>query len=84
VISFPAGANVTDAIPLLFLAAASPLNPDGVDIVLASRAACLAFAGVAGGPRCDPARLFSTPEGWFTYLGAAAALAMAPLPGCAS
>jgi hypothetical protein len=84
IIAFPAGANVTDAVPLLFLSAASSLNPDGVDIVVASRAACIAFAGVAGGPQCDPGRLFSAAEGWYTYLGTAAALAMAPVPGCAS
>ena len=86
--------NVTDAAPLLFLPAASPLNAQGQDLVLATAQACAAYAALVGSPtRCDMARLFpipsasssssSSPAAAYYYLGLASDLGMAASsPSC--
>ena len=82
IIAFPAALNVTDAAPLLFLPAGAALNGAGVDVILASRAACAAYAALGGAVQCDLARAFATDAGIMFYLGAAAALGMVPAPAC--
>ncbi len=85
VIAFPPGAGVTEAVPLTFLPAVSPLNTLGVDIIVASPSACAAFnATVGAGARCDASRLYSLPSGVFYYLGTAQALGMTAAPSCGS
>jgi len=84
VITFPAALNVTDAVPLLFLPAASPLNTAGADIILASASACTAYAALGGATQCNRARAFATDNGVMFYLGAAASLGMVPAPACGS
>ena len=83
VISFPSGANVTDAAPLMFLPAASPLNPDGLDVIVATAAACRAFAALPGSAQCA-ARTFFLEGSLYYYLGAASALGMTAAPACSS
>ena len=74
-IFFPPAANVTDAAPLLYLPASSPLNPGAEDVVVATAAACAAFAGAAGGA-CVFSQAFALNGGTYYYMGAAAALGM--------
>ena len=81
VISFPASANVSGAAPLVLLPAASPLNGYGVDIIVASPAACAAFAATAAASRCG-AFSYALPGGTYFYLGAADALGMVAAPAC--
>jgi hypothetical protein len=83
VISFPAAANVTGAAPLVFLPAASPLNAIGVDIVVASPAACAAFAAAFSASQCS-ALTYALSTGTYYYLGTAAALGMTATPSCAT
>ena len=83
VIAFPPSANVSGAAPLVLLPPTSPLNAYGVDIVLASASACAAFAANGAAAKCS-AVAYSLPGGAYYYLGAAAALGMAPAPGCAA
>ena len=82
VISFPAGANVNDAAPLVFLPTTSPLNDGGEDLVIATASACAAYAAVAPAAKCTAARTYVLPTGTYYYLGTAAALGMAATPGC--
>ena len=44
--------------PLVMLAAAAPLNPDGIDVILALPAVCDAYASLQSPHQCDQARLF--------------------------
>ena len=87
VITFPQALNVTDAVPLMFLPAASPLNTFGFDIVLATLKACAAFAATPNSPQCSLSGLVyslgSPPQPYF-FLGGADALGMAAAPGCGS
>ena len=83
VIAFPASANVADATPLVFLPAATPLNTYGVDVIVATPAACAAFAANGAAATCS-ARTFVLPGGTYYYLGTASALGMAPAPSCAA
>jgi len=80
--AFPAALNVTDAEPLLLLPAASPLNPAGADVILASASACAAYAALGSATQCSRARAFATDNGVMFLLGAAAALGMVPAPAC--
>lgn len=75
--------NVTDAAPLVVLSAAAPANAFGVDIVVATPAACAAYANAPGSPTCTSQ---SFPIGLATYffLGAADALGMVAAPACAA
>lgn len=81
VISFPPAANVSGAMPLVFVPATSPLNNVGVDIIVASPAACAAYEANGATARCD-ARSYALPDGTYYYLGTAASLGMAPAPSC--
>ncbi len=81
VIAFPSGLNVTDEVPLLILPAASPANPDSVDIVVATAAACRAFAALPGSAQCS-ARTFYAGGALYFYLGTASALGMTAAPAC--
>ncbi len=83
VISFPAAANVTGASPLVFLPAASPLNANGVDIIVASPSACAAFSANFAAAQCAP-QAYTLSTGTYFYLGTAAALGMTATPSCAS
>jgi hypothetical protein len=84
VIAFPSALNVADAVPLLFLPAGSPLNREGVDIVVATASACAAFAALPGSSQCAQARAFALPNGPYFYLGPASALGMTAAPACAA
>jgi hypothetical protein len=84
VIAFPAVLNVTDAVPLLFLPATSPLNTMGIDVILASPSACSAYATLGGSTQCSHSRAFATDAGIMFFLGTAAALGMVPAPACAA
>ena len=44
--------------PLVMLAAAAPLNADGVDVILALPGVCDAYATLQSPHQCDRARLF--------------------------
>ena len=79
---FPAAAGVTDAAPLLFLPASSPLNPSSADIVVATAGACAAFAAQAGSPTCSWGMAYSVNGGTYYFLGAAAALGMTAATQC--
>jgi len=79
---FPPALNVTEASPLLFLPASAALNTEGVDLIIASPAACAAYAAVGGPTQCNRARAFAAAGGLMFYLGAAAALGMGPAPTC--
>ena len=81
-IAFPASANVTDALPLVFLPATAPLNTFSVDVILASPSACAAYAQSASPFQCSLARAFPLPSGTYYYLATAAALGMAATPSC--
>jgi hypothetical protein len=83
IIAFPAAANVTDATPLVLLPAASPLNTYGEDIIVATAAACAAFAANGAAARCAPFT-YALSTGTYHYLGTAAALGMAATPSCAA
>ena len=83
VISFPGGANVSDNAPLMFLPAASPTNSDGVDIIVATAAACRAFAALPGSAQCT-VRTFFLDGSLYYYLGTASALGMTAAPACSS
>ncbi len=84
VIAFPPSANVGDAVPLLFVPAASPLNPEGFDIILATPSACAALVALPGSATCNQARPFSSGGALYYYLGRADALGMAAAPACAA
>ena len=85
VVAFPASANVSDAAPLVYLPASSPLNGLGVDVIVASASACAAFAATPGAAaQCSPALPFALPGGAYTYLGTAASLGMTAAPSCGS
>ena len=85
VIAFPPSANVTDAVPLLFLPASAPGNSWGEDAILATPGACAALAATPGTPPCAslPAAL-ALGGGTYRYLGLAAALGMTAAPACTS
>ena len=83
VIAFPSSANVTDATPLVFIPAASPLNSHGVDIIVASASACAAFAANRAANTCTSG-VFVLSEGTFYYLGRASALGMTAAPSCSA
>jgi len=84
VIAFPQSLNVTDTVPLLFLPSASPLNAEGVDIILASAPACAAYAALGGATQCAMGRAYAVDGAIRFFLGPAAALGMAPAPLCAA
>ena len=84
VIAFPASAALGAQAPLLLLPAASQLNAYGLDVIVASPAACAAFAATLGASQCALAQPFYLPQGTFYYLGGAAALSMTTTPSCAS
>ena len=84
VIAFPSALNVADAVPLLFLPAGSPLNREGVDIVVATASACAAFSALPDSSQCAQARAFALPGGPYFFLGPAAALGMTAAPACAA
>ena len=67
----------------MFLPAASPLNSFGVDIIVASPAACAAFAANFAASQCG-ALAYALSAGTYYYLGTAAALGMTATPSCAS
>ena len=67
--------------PLVFLPAASPLNTFGVDIVVASPAACAAFSAAFSASQCS-ALTYALSTGTYHYLGTAAALGMTATPSC--
>jgi NHL repeat len=76
--------NVTDAAPLLVLSAAAPANAAGVDIVVATAAACAAYANAAaagGAPTCGAAT-YPIAGVTYYYLGTASALGMIAAPVC--
>ena len=75
---------MTEAVPLLFLPAASPLNTAGGDVILASPSACAAYAALGGAVQCARERAFATDVGIMFYLGPAPALGMVPAPACGS
>ena len=69
--------GVSDAAPLLLLPAAHPLNAQGADWVLASPAACAAYASTLGAvSQCDGGRVLSFNGVAYSFLGSAAALGM--------
>jgi hypothetical protein len=82
IITFPPTFNVTDATPLVFLPATSPINTQGVDIILASPSACYAFSQIPGSATCHTGRVFSLPQGAYYYLGTAVELSMTAAPAC--
>ena len=85
VIAFPPSANVTDAVPLLFLPASAPGNGWGADAILATPGACAALAATPGAPPCaSPPRAYALAGGTYLYLGPAAALGMSAAPACTS
>ena len=83
VIAFPAAANVSGASPLVFLPASSPLNAAGIDLVLASAAACAAYSAAAAATQCTAAT-YALASGTYFYFGTAAALGMTATPGCSA
>ena len=83
VIAFPPASNVTDAVPLVLLPAASPLNTYGVDIVVATASACAAFSSNAAATQCS-AFSYALSSGTYYYLGPASALGMTSTPSCAA
>jgi hypothetical protein len=52
-VAVPPGAR-----PLVMLAAAAPLNPDGVDVILALPVVCDAYAALQSPHQCNRARTF--------------------------
>jgi hypothetical protein len=85
VITFPPAANVTDAMPLLFLPATAPGNAWGEDAILATPGACAALAATPGAPPCaSPPSALALGGGTYRYLGPAAALGMTAAPACTS
>jgi hypothetical protein len=77
---FPAWANVSDATPLLLLAAASPLNAAAVDIVVATPSACAAIASFGAAPLCDSTRRYVIGGALYYYRDTAANLGMVAAP----
>ena len=74
--------GVPGAAPLLFLPSASPLNPGGVDLVVASAAACAALAAQAGSPGCALSQPFVFGGAQYYNLGPASALGMTAATQC--
>jgi hypothetical protein len=63
------------AVPLAYLPAGAPANPEGVDIVVALGPACAAFAAMAGSPyTCDTSRAFRLGDAVYYYVGSASAV----------
>jgi hypothetical protein len=83
IIAFPASSNVTDATPLVLLPATSPLNTYGVDIIVATAAACAAFSANAAATTCSSFS-YALSSGTYYYLGAASALGMTSTPSCSA
>jgi hypothetical protein len=70
-------------VPLLVLSSASPLNQEGVDIVVASPSLCSAYVAMGISPQCDALRRYTLDGRLYYYLGTAAALNMVPADVCA-
>jgi hypothetical protein len=84
-ITFPASANVTDTVPLLFLPATASGNAWGADAILATAGACAALSATPGAPPCaSPPRAYALGGGSYQYLGTAAELGMTAAPACTS
>ena len=76
-ITFPGLAANPAAPPLIFLPVASPLNTAGMDLILASAAACATFNATAGSATlCDFTRQVPVAGSTYYYLGTAASLGM--------
>ena len=80
-VSFPPSAGLSGR-PLLVLAAASPLNARGEDIVVATPEACAAW-GAASGPACDATDAYAIGGVLYHFAGTAAALNMEASGVCA-
>ena len=75
--------NVTGAAPLVVLSSAAPANAFGYDIVVATAAACAAYANAPGSPACT-SQAFPIAGSTYFLLGSAAALGMVAAPACAT
>ena len=84
VISFPSSSNVTDATPLVFLPSTSPLNQQGVDIILATLSACRAYASLPSPFQCTYSPFFTLSAGTYYFLGKASEMGMTATPSCGS
>jgi len=74
--AIPAGVR-----PLLVLLASSPGNPYAVDVIVATREACAAYARAPGaGVACDPAQLWVVDGTQYYYLATAEEMRMVPVP----
>ena len=76
-------ADAIDAAPLVVLSSAAPANAFGYDIVVATAAACAAFANAPGSPACT-SQAFPIAGVTYFLLGSAAALGMVAAPACAT
>jgi len=73
---------VTDADPILFLPTTSPVNREGVAIIVAKAQACSAYSAASSPTRCNYAKSYAMLGSTYYYLGTADQLNMVATTGC--